>query len=1389
MSNYRQYFNIDPEYFPQVNEKIIKENPDVWKKFYPHTTFVNLIKNTVAMLNRSQKLSIWVEGAYGTGKSHAVLTLKKLLDSSVEETEAYFNEYDLDSDLCKRFVAAKSAKKILTVHRYGSSYIEDDAQLSFAIQESIVNALTEAGYGGNNNALKDGAIEWLSDEVNKTYFNALIAQKYSFLFAGDTAETIVKKLESFEGEALNSLMQKIFRVGKEVQITPFKLNTEILAKWIEDVINENNIGSLVFIWDEFTEYFLNNVRSLTGFQHLVELSASIPFYFIIVTHKSSALFDDTDKDKMKILDRFMKPTSVIELPENMAFQLMGAAMKNTDDPMMKEEWDEFSEDLYGRTSDSRDAVMKHAGIAKKELVNILPIHPYAALILKHISSAFDSNQRSMFDFIKNDRGEDIKGFQWYIDNYGPLDENPLLTVDMLWDFFYSTGKEYLSRDIRTILDSFTPSLERQLDIDEKRVLKTILLLQAIAERVGDDLDLFAPNAKNVDYAFEGSDLEGGLAMNIANALVNKKIIFVKPNGHFSAMINTIDIDPEVFRKNIEEIKKKPTTTLVNTVSVHEAVSLVASIKNRYVLDHCSSNDFDTVLRNVTNKAEANPVKIPAVIVFAKDDSESAAVSKKIAEAVKNNCKAVIIDASLRPLGKNNHEDYCENLAYSICYRGKNNDQANEYDKISKEILERWKKEIATCQFKIYAPGNTIGVSKSKATEVVEYLCEINKKMFPCGLESNYTLIDNMYTCSSLKAGAECGIKQELSQTFKSSNNLTKIDLALDGAWKIEKYWEMSPSLNISKIKIHVESVIQKAFNSDGRVAISTIYDALEEAPYGFIPCNITAFIIGFVLKEYANNVFTWSDGIVSDVLSTDKLKEMINEIVSHKFTPGNRYKEKYIVKMTDEEKKFNEVTSEAFDISPNLCTSVESTRDRIRNRMKELSFPVWCLKYVLDDLVYNVDIDIMEKVIDCYCGLANNKNLSTAKTDNDIAIEIGKICIKEPNVATELKKLLTKEVCTKGMEKYLQIYEDGTLINLASKINDGGQYINVLRKKFDADAANWVWNINTINEKIEEVILEYRIIFESNKIITKTTTFAACIKEWCDRCNNIRVSYPMARGVFGTIKPLIEILYNIKRANNILDSQKEDFFNAIVQHSEGFKDFYEDQIVVFKKACSAFIEKYSDEEVRELYKTIPGSFIMDKSDYFALVSDRVETYEKTSQNRKLKTLWKDLTNTESPRDWSKKYRMPILCVVDDSEFSKAKAAFDTVNRMSPDTDSINRAIDYIGKADFINKLSDENFLNKAFVEAILKDYHVMLKDIDEVKSYLESHVAADAYDWYGLPEIDKKLRAKAEMKYNQGGCNEALDKIDSLDVAEVKKFLKDLVKDNMTVGIEIIKDN
>ena len=47
------------------------------------------------MLSGKDSRSLWVEGAYGTGKSHAALTVKSMLEASDDEIRAYFKDYGL----------------------------------------------------------------------------------------------------------------------------------------------------------------------------------------------------------------------------------------------------------------------------------------------------------------------------------------------------------------------------------------------------------------------------------------------------------------------------------------------------------------------------------------------------------------------------------------------------------------------------------------------------------------------------------------------------------------------------------------------------------------------------------------------------------------------------------------------------------------------------------------------------------------------------------------------------------------------------------------------------------------------------------------------------------------------------------------------------------------------------------------------------------------------------------------------------------------------------------------------------------------------------------------------------------------------------------------------
>ena len=256
------------------------------------------------------------------------------------------------------------------------------------------------------------------------------------------------------------------------------------------------------------------------------------------------------------------------------------------------------------------------------------------------------------------------------------------------------------------------------------------------------------------------------------------------------------------------------------------------------------------------------------------------------------------------------------------------------------------------------------------------------------------------------------------------------------------------------------------------------------------------------------------------------------------------------------------------------------------------------------------------------------------------------------------------------------------------------------------------------------------------------------------------------------------------------DSQKQKFLDLLTAQGENFNRFYLNQLELFKRVCAFYVEELNDEEIKDLYQTIPmGTFTYEKAEYLNLVDNKVKEFKRELGNQRLKQLWRDKTGTDSPRMWSRKHDMPILCLVPDGELQSAREAFAAINNNRSDAAAIDKAIAYLESASFFDRLEDNEALDRAFRTSIIKDYSVLLTDIDEVKKYLDSRISAEPYEWFGLPEVDKKLRQMAEAKYNQDGCGKALEKIDQMNEVDVKRYLKELIKDNMNVGMAIIKNN
>lgn len=69
-------------------------------------------------------------------------------------------------------------------------------------------------------------------------------------------------------------------------------------------------------------------------------------------------------------------------------------------------------------------------------------------------------------------------------------------------------------------------------------------MQAISQKVGSSVDLFVPNVENIDHAFEGSDLDQGLAGRLATEMDREKILYQQPIGggkyQFAARMSVTD---------------------------------------------------------------------------------------------------------------------------------------------------------------------------------------------------------------------------------------------------------------------------------------------------------------------------------------------------------------------------------------------------------------------------------------------------------------------------------------------------------------------------------------------------------------------------------------------------------------------------------------------------------------------------------------------------------------------------------------------------------------------------------------------------------------------------------------------------------------------------------
>ena len=1377
---YCEYFDVNESYFPCIDESAINAGAP-WETTYPHETFIDLLNSAEKMLGGTTNRSIWIHGAYGTGKSQCAYALKKILEVPNDELRAYWDRYEplkKNKALLEKLIGHKE-QGVLTAYRYASGSITSPQLLFLAVQESIRAALdaVPGSYKGEN-TLKESVIAWLTDSSHNAFVNSLL-QKPEWVseFSQSSADEIINSLR--KRSDVSSLMESIFKMAEKEGITALSLTADSLCAWIKDIVAQNHT-KVVLIWDEFSGFFRQNRNSLDEFQKIVALCQETHFYFVIVTHPITSIAGASisKDDPMSVVQQRYKQIE-ITLPPNIAFELIGHAFSVI--PAAKDQWEVMTGDLNSKISASKIAVMK-AAVVKSDSVmqHMLPIHPMAALVLKNIASAFQSNQRSMFDFIKTPKDLDVHAFQWFIQNTRPDSDRSLLTVDMLWDFFYEKGKDYLTSDIKLILDTYPQ--QTNLTEKEKVVLKTILIMQAVDQRLGGTIPVLKATDQNLSYAFEGDwDVYENECKSIAKVLVKKGVLIQTPIADGKQVYSAAVLagDGAKIDRLKDEVRKNGTITKLveEGTQLASALSLTPPLRLRYAVNTDTGALPVVTVTNFVKMMDQLKVKDTswhffAVLALARTDEEAQTFRNMIKKTIGNaEYKTIlVIDALSSPLGLELFEEYVSYSAMSMYYNGNNNQQSKDNARKAREVLDRtWRDRIHDGSFIVWSYANQDGEKATGANAVHTIMQTVVLNRYNHVPDFTKGLTESQLKNTQTKQVAKYGFGLSDVKGLIAGCEKT----VLGKVWNRDTYWsdqelEKEP---ISIIKRSVDKLIHEAFRENGRISIDEICELLETA-YGFAPCNLTAFVLGFLLKEYKGDPFRSQDSEgLRESMTPDKLSEMIGNYYSKKA------KTTYIVSLTPEEKSFYELTEKAWRITPNTCTSPTQASSLIQAKMRDFVYPVWTLEEVDNTGVY----DIVKK----YIALIQ----SDGKAAHTIAIEIGKIGMQRSSCGDHLQALLTADNCLNGMSLFIQHFEGGKLSTLAKEIGASDHVLSDIKKLFSVKhAAQWI--ASTGEDEIRKLTVEYSFVKVTNALLNVSKdSKEGAFKSWREllkflglSCESIQAKYPALNNLFA-------LLLKIVNYEDILPDNMKMLRDELTIHNTEMHDLLSSPLNSFIDLYAPYLTGFSHEECEIIKNSITEDmFVLSATKGNAVVKKAADDYRKGQVKDQLFRLWSERTGgTKSPKHWSEHYKTPILCCIDPEIYGEAKKAFAVLNSSQHSESEIKMALEFCEGADFFDVIADSDYRNKCFMEQIVGCYSKLLPDITAIRSALEDTDIAP-YDWADDPRIKAKIKNMASVEYNAGGSDAAINTIESMPIDQLKTWLKQLAVSDMELGVKIISN-
>lgn len=1380
MNLYKDCFCLKPGYSPVMTRDGINATPDTWLNFYPHKSFVEILRELLQCLDGGKK-TLWITGAYGTGKSHASLVLQKIFTDKQERVQQWL---DLRSSQIPKpvqdGVLARRNDKILVVYDINSDGVDAKKQFLMRLQKAISTTLHVGGYKVPMKGQLEEIIDRIQEEGEHFFAKRNEMQsKLAALHPGiANIDDLVRELscEKPDSELISDVMRVL-----EARHIYLELSPEQFLQWVENALAINGLSKLVYIWDEFSAFMERNRSELKTLEQLAEAAQKGLFYFVPVTHTAiSSYMAEGSESAQKANDRFI--FKKLDLPNDTALKL--AADIFVVNPEKAKVWDDDKVALWHCVqSVAIDYIAKKADVDPQDFKGILPVHPMATFLLKHLSVVIGSNQRSMFEFLNG------KEFYDFIEK-GSIEKigRQLLTVDYLWSYFIERDDLGTRQEVQEIRADYLRH-EPSLQPCEKRALKAVLLFSLIEQIQGAENSLLSVSVENIERTFEGDRDMLGVKM-ILRDLEQKHCfsIISERCERFRDNLDTKDIE-----KRKGDLREK-FDILILKETANELEKHLKSVNYGDRFDIRVASPRTITPSKVANRADysANGNKILVQFILAQDEKDQLRIPEKVQEIAKQfrDHRMVFITIPEVSFCRENAKAWEEFIENSARLALADSASKNVFETQLTKTKGQWYSVIKNASKIIIYKTNEHGEPYREESTWGQlkntWLREYPKQTF-----SAYTDDLSGFNISAfgepkgLKSWALGGIDLEEAAKLGACRTVQqywkKLGITDDGRW-----FDEHPKHPLTVMKDFCKKRLDNTVGPGNTCSIRKLYIDLQRPPYGLLCVPHSAFVLGFVLKPWltGQRQLQWTDGVVSRPLDSDTLSEMIEAAV--KDDGANKIKnEKLIQRLSREEKAFIEQSGLIFGNNDLFDKTVEATLAQIGERLEQVSqkVPLWVLpNYIaVQGEPYAEEI---RKVISNLCVVSGVSSKGDTAIRSEKAKEIGGTLLETVGLAEAMQKYIRPIV----FEEAFQLYVDKTKPALRAEVERLGglplSYCSAIKKRLAA-TSSWLWKQNNVEDVLEEV---YRQVLCSRHI--HELTGASGYMEFEDALTRLREAIftenKIPVSIWGKKEPSLQRLFELLKRSTLSGDDIVQLETCIQSNSQTirtlFFDIAQEQQLALLKEFFGNLWPIDSMESRHLYDAF-ASYAEHEEPAFKEYG-RIEIAKFTSSlfSKQVLELWQKHTLSVSPEAWSQTHRLPAECLL---ALDGAKEIIDAVTKPSTVSEDVLRSVH--------QKLEDESiFLSLTaaqdlFIARVLPARYIKIGfSSDVLAKWLSQNLDHNPNRWLS----DQRLNAVVEQfVQDQYGTvrQKALAKANNLSEQDAKKVLLEMIAQIPDAGLLLLE--